>query len=253
MSRAGPETEGPAPARPPPRPARARSPAVLLTRAVAPAVRGLDRLLVRAYGLRPISGEGYACGEHVLRVRTRRTQRALELGAATVPAGASVLELHLCNERADGPATRAGAAAWAARLLVRYRRSCRALARRMIEDPALAAVAAVGGVSSLFAGASEHGGGARLVGRLGFETAEHRSWALPLFFQRLYAWALLGAYAPGSLEGRRFGDIVFTEFWMTRSAFLDRFGSAPPGGATGGRDGLAPAPEPSRRASPPSD
>jgi hypothetical protein len=191
-------------------------------RAIAPAVQALDRLLVRLYDLRSVSGEGRACGDDVLRVRTRRLSAPMRLGGKVVPAGSRVLELHLCNEAAGVPATRADSATWALHLLVRYRRSCRRLAARMRVDPDLA-VEAIGGRAGFFGGAGGHGGAARLPKRLGFTVVPHRPGGAPLFLQRLYAWSLMAAYAPGSLVGRRWTDVTIIEFWMTRRAFLERF------------------------------
>ncbi len=151
--------------------------------------------------------------------------RPAALQDGTLPPGTVIVELHLCNERDPDAVTRDGAARWATRMLVRYRRSCREIARRMREDPDLHAVQGVRGVTAVFGGASGHGGAGRLPIHLGFQVLPHPAplGAFGLFFQRLYAWGLLAAYTPGSLLGRRLGELGFIEVWMTRAAFLERF------------------------------
>ncbi|HKI57757.1 MAG TPA: hypothetical protein VKA00_00900 [Trueperaceae bacterium] len=178
--------------------------------------------------MRSLSPGTRGCGEHGLRIGLRRLRRTVELTGGALPAGALVIDLHLCNQRDPDAATRAGAARWAARMLVRYRRSCREIARRMREDPELAAVRGVGGVTAIFGGAGGHGGAGRLPLHLGFEVLPHPAalGAFGTFFQRLYAWGLLAAYAPGSLAWRRLSELGFIEVWMTREAFLDRFAPA---------------------------
>jgi len=193
-------------------------------------MRALDAVMVRANGLRSLTPGAAGCGEHGLRIRPRRLRRPVRLTGAVLPAGALVIDLHLCNQRDPDAASREGAARWAARLLVRYRRSCREIARQMLEDPELARAAGVGGVSAIFGGAGGHGGAGRLPVHLGFEVLPHPA---PLgtfgtFFQRLYAWGLLAAYAPGSLAGRHLAELGFIEIWMTREAFLDRFAPTRP-------------------------
>ena len=211
-----------------PEPGAPLTPAHALARAAGPAVRGLDALLVRAYGLRSVDGEGPGCRGQGLRIRRRALRHTLVLHGTTLPAGTPSVELHLCNERALEPGTREGAARRATRLLVRYRRSCRAVARLLRDDPAFADARALGGVTALFGGAGGHGGAARLPRHLGFEVLPHRprGGGLGLFFERCYAWCLLAAFTPGSLQGRRFGDLAFIEVWMTREDFLARFGPA---------------------------
>lgn len=193
--------------------------------------------MVRLGGLQSLApeerGRAAGCGGQGLRIGRHRLKHEVRLDGGLLPAGALVVELHLCNERDPDASTRAGAARWAARLLVRYRRSCRELARRLREDPALAEVQGVTGVSTIFGGAAGHGGAGRLPVHLGFEVHPHRPslGGFGLFFQRLYAWGLLAAYAPGSLEGRRLPELTFIELWMTRDAFLERFAPTDPHGA----------------------
>lgn len=195
-------------------------------RALGALVRALDALMVWLGGLRSLAPDSRGCGGHGLRFGLRRLRRPVGLASGALPAGALVIDLHLCNERDPDSDTRQGAARWATRMLVRYRRSCREIARRLLEDPDFEAVQGVGGVTAIFGGAHGHGGAGRLPIHLGFEVLSHPAPALGafgVFFQRLYAWALLAAYAPGSLVGRRVADLGFIEVWMTREAFVGRF------------------------------
>lgn len=197
-----------------------------LARVLGPLLRRLDAFLVWTGGLRSLAPDGRGCGGHGLRFGVRRLRQPVTLKDGTLPAGAVVVDLHLCNERDPEATTRPGAARWATRMLVRYRRSCREIARRLRDDPELSDVQGVGAVSHIFGGATGHGGAGRLPIHLGFEVLPHAAPALGafgLFFQRLYAWGLFLAYIPGSLEGRRLGELQFIELWMSRETFLQRF------------------------------
>ncbi|MEJ2289398.1 MAG: hypothetical protein P8Y02_12310 [Deinococcales bacterium] len=198
---------------------------LVLARAIGPLARVVDAVLVRLYGLESLSGSGRGCGEQGLRIRLRPLARPRTLCDTALPTGVPIVELHLCNDRDADALTRATAARWATRLLVRYRRSCRAIARRMLEDPRFADVEGVCGVTAIFGGAGGHGGAGRLPEHLGFEVLPHPVGnRVRLFFERLYAWGLMAAYTPGSLEGRRPDELSFVEVWMSRRRFLERFG-----------------------------
>ncbi len=210
-----------------PGPDAATGPALTLrlARAIGPAVRLVDAALVRVYRYQSLSDDRRGCGEQGLRIRLRTLAHARTLSDVQLEIGTPFVELHLCNDREADAGTRESAARWATRLLVRYRRSCRVIALRMLEDPELAGARAVGGVTAIFGGAGGHGGAGRLPEHLGFEVLPH-SIANPVrrFFERLYAWSLMAAYTPGSLEGRRPGELGFVEVWMSRQTFLERFG-----------------------------
>ena len=143
---------------------------------------------------------------------------------AEIPAGARVLEIHLCGERipplpSDGPDL-----VWAVRSQRLLRRSCRQVARRLVDDPALREVRAVGGATVLFAAGD--GPGKALFSRLGFTVRPYRS---PLggfgeFWENVYTRILMWAYNPTSLKHRRFLGTRRTEAWMTRERFVGRHG-----------------------------
>jgi hypothetical protein len=103
--------------------------------------------------------------------------------------------------------------------------SYRAAARWLADQPRMADVRAVGGVTALIA-PDGGGGSVRLMQRLGFEVLPYRN---PLgrfgeFWENLYTWWLMWAYNAASLRHRRLLRLRRTEFWMSARAFLERYG-----------------------------
>jgi hypothetical protein len=103
--------------------------------------------------------------------------------------------------------------------------SLREVADQLRDDPRLASVRAVGGVTALIFspdGLDRN----RLMHRLGFTVFPARN---PLgrfgrFWENAYTWSIMWTYSPSSLRSRRFREMRRDEFWMTRSRFLERFG-----------------------------
>lgn len=184
-------------------------------------IRGFDAFLRRAYGVFEFCDDP-AC---ILRVQRARTPRALCLPDGAVGKGEPMLALHLWNEHLPPPPADGPDLAWAARVGRMWLHSLRLLGRAMRSDPRLQEARAVGGVTVLLSG--DRIGGLRLMERSGFAVIPHRNplGRFGMFWQNLYTWALMWAFNPLSLRGRRFGQLRQDEVWMTADEFLRRYGS----------------------------
>lgn len=186
-----------------------------------PAVRAFDAFLRRCFRIVELSSDP-AC---LLRVRLTRATHPVTLPDGVVAVGAELLEIHLWNERVP-PIPRGGPdLAWAHRAQRMFFASLREAARCLREDPRLAGIQAVTGVTALVFspdGLERN----RLMQRMGFTVLPAPS---PLgrfgrFWENAYTWAIMWTYSPSSLRSRRLRDMRRDEFWMTRAGFLERFG-----------------------------
>jgi hypothetical protein len=185
-------------------------------------IRYFDRFLRWAYGVFEFCNDPNC----LLRVRVTRTARPVSLPGGQVPAGAPVLELHLWNEHlppipAEGPDI-----AWGVRTQRLWLASLRALARQIRQDPRLAGVQVVAGITSVFA-PGDGGGGEKHFVHLGFTVLPHHS---PLgrfgeFWENLYAWGIMWGFNAATLRHRRLLRLRRTEVWMMAEEFLRRYGS----------------------------
>jgi len=184
-------------------------------------IRHFDRLLCRANGVFEFS----AHQDNVLRLQWGTAPHPLHLSdGVEVRAGDPAVITHLWNEHVppmgpDGPDL-----AWAARIGRMLLASYRAAAMWLADQPRMAGVRAVGGVTVLIA-PSGHGGSMRLMQRLGFEVLPYRH---PLgrfgeFWENLYTWWLMWAYNAASLRNRRLLRLRRTEIWISARAFLKKW------------------------------
>jgi YkoP domain len=184
-------------------------------------IRTFDAFLSRRLGILPLSSDP-AC---LLRIRFTRSGHAVSLPDGLIPAGASLLELHLWNERVP-PIPPAGPdMAWARQTQRMFLGSLRQAARRLGEDPRMAGMEAVTGTTVLVFDAD---GVARskLLQGLGFTIlpAPSRLGRFGEFWENGYTRALMWTYNPTSVRNLRVLDMRRDEFWMTREMFLNRFG-----------------------------
>ncbi len=186
-------------------------------------VRALDRYLRGRFGIFEYSSDD-SC---IFRVRVVRAPHDLELPAETVATGDPVLELHFWNEHLP-PVPKSGHnMRWAVggrRVLIS---SCQKLAARLREDPRMANARAVGGITALFA-TGDRSGWEKIFGRLGFVMQPHRNPAGRFFefWERVYAWMVMRAFAVGSGSPPKLASIHRTDFWISRDDFLRRYGNA---------------------------
>jgi hypothetical protein len=182
-------------------------------------VRALDALVRRILGVCELSPEARS----LVRIRPTRARRQVCLADITIRPGDPLLELHLWNEHVPPlPATGADAA-WAVRVLNSFRASLREVAQRL-QTPAWEGVKALHGTTSLV-GAQD--ASLALMRHLGFSVVAAARGPLGRFgelWDNAYAWALLWAFNPLSLRHRSWTDLRRMEIWVSREAFLRRYG-----------------------------
>jgi hypothetical protein len=184
-------------------------------------IRCFDALLRRASGVFEFCDDP----DCVLRLQITRASGTLHLDSHVVEAGEPVLVLHLWNEHIP-PLPPAGPdLAWAGRARRLLVSSLRAVARQMCNDPRLAGVRAVAGVTALLAPGGDSGG-VRLMQRLGFTIMPYHS---PLgrfgeFWENFYAWWIMWTFNAVSLRERQLVHLRRAEVWMSADKFLSRYG-----------------------------
>lgn len=185
-------------------------------------VRTLDHLLGQKMGI----FEYWDDPDCVFRVRVMDTPRSLYFSEGKVPAGATVLELHLWNEHIPPMPGDAPCIAAAVTLRRALAASTRELACRIRRDPRLRGVQAVGGVTPLFS-AGEGSAMEKVFLRLGFAVRPYRN---PMgrsaeFWEEVYAWMIMRTYYRGSQQSKPLRRIRRTDFWMSTEEFLRRYDS----------------------------
>ena len=161
----------------------------------------------------------------VFRVSIGVSKYPLPVPDGKTPAGMKVLELHFWNEHMPPMPNDGSFIGPAVKLRRRVASSAQSLAKAMENDPRLAGVRAVGGVTPLFT-YGDNSAAEGIFRRLGFSVTPHQN---PLgrfmeFWEEVYAWLLMWAFTPGnqnrrSLSGRRRSD-----FWISADDFLRLYG-----------------------------
>lgn len=186
------------------------------------AIRALDHTLTRRMGTLELWDDP----DRVFHGTVAEVGRPLDLGDRTLPAGSTVLELHLLNDEMPEIPPEGPDLAWASLAQRRLFRSLQAIARRLETDDRLASVEAVGGVTVLF---SNHPDDENLLHRMGFTVRTYGgAGRFRTFWENVYSWMLMWTYNPGTLRSRSFRSLRRTEAWISREDFLDRFGKADP-------------------------
>lgn len=195
------------------------------------AVKGLDSLLRRCYGIHPFTDHP----ECVLRLGLARSPRDITLSdSVTVCRGEPIGDLHLWNERIPPMPTGGPGLGWAVAFQRRLRRSLEELAVYVETGPPYREVRAFRAIGSTAArpGAAAHGvvsGLIALAGRFGFEAVEPARSPGPWrrfteFWENLYAVALVWTYNPPSLKTKGLPRLHRVELWVSRDGLLDRCG-----------------------------
>lgn len=165
----------------------------------------------------------------LLRLQFASAPRPIHLSDTTLAAGDPVLLLHLWNERLP-PFPPGGAdLPWALTTLRRFKRSLYLAAEFLQTDPRAAPVRGVGGMTILL-DAGLHATGRQFVQQLGFQVFPYSS---PLgrfgeFWENFYSWIILWTFNPRSLPRRSLFSLRRAEIWISREAFLSRFGPPAP-------------------------
>lgn len=185
-------------------------------------IRCFDRFLRWALGVFEFCDDP-GC---ILRVQRARAAHVVPLADGQVPADAPILVLHLWNEHLP-PIPPAGPdLTWATQTQRRLAVSFRALARQVQQDPRLAGVQAVGGITVLFF-PGDGSGGEKLFKHLGFAVYPYHS---PLghfgeFWENLYTWGIMWTFNAVSLRQRRLLQLRHSEIWMSTDRLLKRYGA----------------------------
>jgi hypothetical protein len=188
-------------------------------------VLAVDAMLRRAYGVYEYSRDPMC----ILRLSPLRSRWDLTLADGThVRRGDPLMVLHFWNERL--PVMRAGGVdlSWAREMHRRVDASLEMLARHFAERPDLARVVALCGEATFMRSASMSTG-VSLLSRLGLEVqpALQRTglWGrFGAFWENVYSWALVWAYNPASLRGRRPSDLERYWLWMSRRRLIENHG-----------------------------
>jgi hypothetical protein len=180
-----------------------------------------DAFLRRATGVFSFCGDA-AC---LLRLQLRGAPHAILLPDGAIRAGEPVAILHLWNEHLPRIPPGGPTLAWALRFQRDLVRSFQGAAGWIGDAPRFAEIRAVGGVLALLP-FDQNSGGVHLMQRLGFTVYPYDSslGRFGEFWENLYSWWLLKAYNPASLRHRRLLDLHRSEIWMSRQAFLRRYG-----------------------------
>lgn len=190
------------------------------------AILALDILLRNLQGIYEFSQDP----DCVLRIAHGRSrgERVLSDGTA-VHTGDPIIELHFWNEHiprmdASGPDL-----AWGLRFYRRLRRSLVSLAHYTRQAPDLDGVVAFHGELWFTpeSGLQQYAG---VLRTLGFDFIPRpppaNVWQrLARFFERLYVWALIWAFNPGSLKSKHLLTFERGELWMSRKTLLQRYGT----------------------------
>ncbi len=191
---------------------------------VRKAVRLLDQLLCRLYGIFEFNQDP-TC---IFRLSTHPLKKDILLPSGkTLHTGEEVAILHFWNEHM--PTVPAGGAdlAWGLHFRRQVDRSLQALADYSAAAPKMQSVVAFHGVPP-FGSDGIAALPARFMERWGFELVFNElPQTLPgkfaHFWEKLYTMALVWAYNPGSLQGKKPMQLGLDEVWLTREALLNRY------------------------------
>ena len=187
-------------------------------------VLGLERLLRRQGRVQEFTRDE----ECILRIAFTASKHDVELSDGTkVRAGDRICELHLWNEHIppmplEGPDLRWGVRFY--RLAVKSLRSLAAyITAEELED-----IVALGGQMA-FLEKDDSPVLASVAVQLGFDivnlTAQGGRWRrFTHFWENMFSWALMWAFNPASLRGKRFLRLQRYRLWMSRRTLLQRYG-----------------------------
>ena len=113
----------------------------------------------------------------------------------------------------------------AVKLRRRVASSTHRLAEAIENDPRLAGVRAVGGVTPLFT-AGDNSPAEGIFRRLGFSVTTHQNprGRFLEFWEEVYAWFLMWAFTPGNQNRRSLSGLRRSDFWISADDFLRLYG-----------------------------
>lgn len=160
-----------------------------------------------------------------MRIQLSHLPHPLELTDGTISLGSKALTIHWWNERASLIPPQGATVAWALDTSRRMRYSLRLIAEYMQADSACKEIQVVGGITAHVVLGKADGGKAMLE-HLGFAVIPYYRplGAFGEFWENFYTWWVIWTFNPASTQRRSMFNLQRTEFWMSRRAFLDRYG-----------------------------
>jgi hypothetical protein len=169
----------------------------------------------------------------LLRIALHRTQEDLVLtDAIRLGPGELVAELHLWNEHIPRILAAGPNLSWAVLTQRRMRESMALLANHVRSDSRLGQVR-VFHARGLFGSGKSQASMKQFAKQFGFEQARtplpgSLLGRLRNYGECLHHWAMIRAFNPGALAGRRLTDVACHQLWITRVALLTRFPALQP-------------------------
>jgi hypothetical protein len=187
-------------------------------------IRRFDAFLAQQYGLFNFTDDP----DCLLRLQNAVAPHRLYLPGQVVEPGEPVLLIHLWSEHIPHASPAGPDLAWAKTIQRAFVKSLRAVGNYVQEEPRLADIQAVGGVTILmFAGNRRNG--ARFMERLGFTVMPYKNLLgrFGEFWENFYTWMLIWTYNPASLRSRKLFQMRRSEIWISAEKFLARYGGEP--------------------------
>jgi hypothetical protein len=161
----------------------------------------------------------------ILRIQLCPVPKPLPLKDGTISAGAWVLMIHWWNERVQLIPPQGPTLKWALDTSRRMRYSLCLIADYIVANSAGQEIQAVGGITAHVV-LDEADGGKAMLEHLGFFVMPyHRPLgAFGEFWENFYTWWVMWTYNPASTRRRSMFNLQRAEFWISRQAFLQRYG-----------------------------
>jgi hypothetical protein len=186
------------------------------------AIRGLDTLLRRAYGVYEFTDAEWC----LLRVAMTPSPRDIVLSdGIKIAKGEAVGELHLWNEHIPSMPRSGPDLAWGLRAYSLLRRSFRLLVQRSTTDPELGRLRAWHGESSFL---PKGLGVPDVLTNLGFDVVRETDPSNYVqrfvdFWESFYWWMLTWAFNPSSLKSKELIKLERWEVWISTAKLREKY------------------------------
>jgi hypothetical protein len=184
-------------------------------------LRSFDTWLSRQYRVQVFTQDPLC----VFRIQLSPVPHSLKLPDSTIARGSQALMIHWWNEHASLIPSQGPTVAWALDTSRRMRYSLRLIAQYIQANSTCKEIQAVGGITAHVVLGKVDGGKAMLE-HLGFVVIPYYRplGAFGEFWENFFTWWLMWTYNPASTQRRSMFNLQRTEFWMSRQAFLEKYG-----------------------------